>query len=401
MSIERKQKLSKKGEKERRQEARIKEEFQRCVDAMGVRLEIQRLPEDACAFLLKSRLPSPTVTVEVGDADPKRVKAIHDAALTAIDETDFVAEDGKKVSAPDFFRYCLVVRDVLEIVERKNWGGSVASQVKEASTRSKAFCDGIVADQLPEMLLNIDMALSAFTRIDTAIYWFDSRFARVENGKWLLSVTIRKTAAEKIRMCSDGEPRPAFRCGASYGINGLRWASLPARLFGDDSDKRYPVYVQSHAIRQLHDRVPIAGGEGVVHDCMWQSFLRPKMEVRDNGDRLIEYYFFQYKLGYFPVELIEDKVLVKTFKFLTMRGTPEADLLYKHKKLVRWDIERLRLDTLHTFVMTDVQEDPELRDLLTRCGCGHLLEMAIPEAQKSLLKGEARKIKDYLGMKLF
>jgi hypothetical protein len=400
MSNERKQKLSKKGEKERRQEARTKEDFQRCVDAMGVRLEIQRLPEDALAFLLKSRLPSPTVIVEVGDADPKRVKAIHDAALRAIDETYFLAEDGKKVSAPDFFRYCVVVRDVLEIVERKNWGGSVASQVKEASTRSKAFCDGIGADQLPEMLLEIDMALSVFTRIDIAIYWFDARYVRNENGKWLLTVTIRKTAAEKIRMLSDGEPRPAFRCGASYGMNGLRWASLPARLFGDDSDKRYPVYVQSHAIRQLHDRVPIAGG-GIVHDCMWLSFLGPKMVVRDNGDRLIEYYFFQYKLGYFPVELIEDKVLVKTFKFLTMRGTPEADLLYKHKKLVKADIERLRLDTLHTFVMTDVQEDPELRDLLTRCGCGHLLEMANPEAQESLLKGEARKIKDYLGMKLF
>ena len=161
----------------------------------------------------------------------------------------------------------------------------------------------------------------------------------------------------------------------------------------------YPVYVQSHAIRNLHERVPI-GDEGVVHDAMWHSFLSPKVTRNHKGEYLIEFRFFDYKLGYFVAEVIERSILVTTFLFLTMQGTPEAVSLFDQLRLRRPDIEQLGLDSLKNYLFTDLQKDPELASMLEACGCGHLLKLAILETEPVWKSGFARDVRKYLGMKL-
>jgi hypothetical protein len=83
--------------------------------------------------------------------------------------------------------------------------------------------------------------------------------------------------------------------------------------------------------------------------------------------------------------LYDDFVIVSTFLFLTMQGTPEARRLRRELGLTRTDIEHYKLDHLFTLALSDVGEDPELNTALARCGCGHLLGLLEPAQRFSWL----------------
>ena len=62
------------------------------------------------------------------------------------------------------------------------------------------------------------------------------------------------------------------------------------------------------------------------------------------GKYLVEYYLYDvHKLGYLVVSPIEGFVLVRSFLFLTMDGTPEGRRVRKHMSEAK--IKQLRLDT--------------------------------------------------------
>jgi hypothetical protein len=399
MKLGRKQKIKRREQRARRHDAKLKADLVRIFAAMGVHLDFDRLPGPVQLVLLNCRSAHPTVKVDFDGESPERIEDICWAVLDALDNTTFPSPSGQEVSAPDFVRYCIALRDVTPVIARRQWAGDLTCQMEEAANLFAEFCDRIVNDELSRILFAIDTALCGFSRLDSAIYWYTPDFSRGEVAKRYLTVTIHKQVAEMVRLTTDRGTRPAYRVGGSFGLHGRSWAGLPKRLFGVDSDEYFPVYIQDHALLRLHERLPLEGFEGEVHDNIWLSFVDPKLTVGPAGDRLVEYQFCGYKLGYFPVEVVDGKVLIKTFLFITMTGTPEARLLYKNLGLVRRDIEELSFDSIETFHNTDVLEDEELRSLLATCGCGHLLEMVTLEDPTLLKRGRARQIRHYLGMK--
>lgn len=64
------------------------------------------------------------------------------------------------------------------------------------------------------------------------------------------------------------------------------------------------------------------------------------------------------------------------------------------------DIDWLNMDTFDHFVRSDVAHDPELRAILTDCGCGHLFDLAKPGARVALLEGAAENTRKYLELPL-
>src|SRR6185369_8303135 len=88
------------------------------------------------------------------------------------------------------------------------------------------------------------------------------------------------------------------------------------------------------------------------------------------------------------------RLIITTFLFLTMQGTPEAQRLARKLKLRRMDIEYQRLDELETFLNTDLRNDPLLAELFEECGCGHLLRLNA--AQPPSEEGYARELRKYL-----
>jgi hypothetical protein len=108
---------------------------------------------------------------------------------------------------------------------------------------------------------------------------------------------------------------------------------------------------------------------------MVESLAEPVLVQQGPTSHLVEARFGRQKYGYFPVEVLPQCILVKTFLFLTMQGTPEAELLRSKLGLRRSNIEKYALDSYETLVLSDLALDPLLSRVLTECGCGHLLKL--------------------------
>ena len=399
MSADRKAKMKKQEERDRRQRAKWVETYDRILPLVGAKELFQGLPEPTREHIRRLRFPDPEVCCgdDLNRAGEREI--VREAVTQALDQFTFRTSDGHEISARDCFRVVFSLRAAINQLRVEPPDGSLSLLAAQTRKRLAAVFDELINEQLVFLFLNLDMALNEFTRIDTAIYWHEPKYERVGPGKGLLRIILHKSPPDRIDILHNGARRRAFRCGASFGPLGINWVDVPASLFGINESGDYPLYVQSHAIRNLHERMPI-GDDGLVHDAMWQSCSSPKVTQNHKGEYLIEYRFIDYKLGYFVAEVVEQSILVTTFLFLTMQGTPEAISLFDRLRLRRPDIERLGLDSLGNYLFTDLQKDSELVSMLEACGCGHLLKLARLVTQPDWKSGYARDVRKYLGMKL-
>ncbi len=99
-----------------------------------------------------------------------------------------------------------------------------------------------------------------------------------------------------------------------------------------------------------------------------------------------------------PYAILDDKVVVRTFLFLTMDGTPEGARLRSQLRLRRDDKEYLELDTFYAFVHSDLKQDPDLVRVLSECGCGQLFEVPMGASVDEEMKGYAAEVRKFLRM---
>jgi hypothetical protein len=399
VSTDRKAKKKKQEERERRQRAKWVEIYERVLPLVGAKELFQRLPEPTREHIRRLRFPDPKVCCaeDLNRADER--ECVRVAITQTLDWFTFKISNGHAISARDCFRIVFSLREALNLLRVDPPDGSLALLAAQTRKKLAAVFHELINEQLVLLFLYMDLALTEFTRIDTAIYWYEPKYDRVGPGKGLFTVILHKSPPDRIDILHNGVRRRAFRCGASLGPLGVQWVDVPASLFGINESGRYHLYVQSHAIRNLHERVPI-GDDGLVHDAMWHSLSSPNVTQNQRGEYLIEYRLCDYKLGYFVAEVVGRSILVTTFLFLTMQGTPEAILLFDRLRLRRSDIEQLGLDSLRNYLLTDLQKDSELVSMLEACGCGHLVKLAEAGTQLDWQSGYARDVRKYLGMKL-
>ncbi len=159
--------------------------------------------------------------------------------------------------------------------------------------------------------------------------------------------------------------------------------------------RRLPVWVQDHAFERLRQRIPAPSIEGYTHGTLFESLRHPRITANQgDGTFLVEYRWHDVRVGHLAVTVLEDAVLVRTFLFLTMQGTPEAAKLRARLKLKRRDIEWLDLDSFSVFLLSDMGKDPELKRIFDECGCGHLLTL-VPASGEPAMK-VADEVRKYL-----
>lgn len=138
--------------------------------------------------------------------------------------------------------------------------------------------------------------------------------------------------------------------------------------------KELPVFIQRHAANRLRERLseqPLAAA------MVSTTFIRESVEVLPHPDPadggfLIEYRFYDVRLGYFYARVIEGRVVLLTFLFITMIQTPEGRRLHDLLKVSVRESDWHGLLELRTFVTTDVWDDPVLRAALEMAGLGSL-----------------------------
>lgn len=140
------------------------------------------------------------------------------------------------------------------------------------------------------------------------------------------------------------------------------------------------VYIQSHAIRRMYERVDMVGVTSMHLDFFFSLLLAPP--IIENGNLLFPFKIGLHVVGYFQGNIIGGRILLRTFLFMTNDGTPELRRLKELAGLSKIDIKYLKIDTLRNFVYSDIQHNAPLRKLFEDSGCGDLFRLKFddPEA---------------------
>jgi hypothetical protein len=212
--------------------------------------------------------------------------------------------------------------------------------------------------------------------------------SRIESGLFVLRpdliergvVEVDHFPAQARSFTVDGQARPAYRSGAprliGHGAAAVVWDDWPASIFpGGTGSQTYPVYVQDHALRRLEERLDFPELNDIFRIGLSASLREPVLlPGRSAADHLVEYRMNGRRFGYLVARLLGNEVLVRSFLFLTMSGTPEGEMIRQHLGLQRKDLDYNRLDRWSTFALTDLGADAELVEMFGACGCGQLFE---------------------------
>lgn len=138
-------------------------------------------------------------------------------------------------------------------------------------------------------------------------------------------------------------------------------------------DDPLPVYIQRHALQRLDERLGLQANNVHAH-LFFSLYEQPINYVLGNGCTLIEFNMYEYKVGYLLTTFHDDKLVIRSFLFLTNDGTPEGRKLRQLTGLAKYDKKYLGIDKLSTFTAYKIHEDEELSILFHEAGCGSLLD---------------------------
>lgn len=138
-------------------------------------------------------------------------------------------------------------------------------------------------------------------------------------------------------------------------------------------DDPLPVYIQRHALQRLDERLGLQANNVHAH-LFFSLYEQPVKYVLGNGCTLIEFNMYEYKVGYLLTTFHGDKLVIRSFLFLTNDGTPEGRKLRQLTGLAKYDKKYLGIDKLSTFTAYKIHEDEELNALFHEAGCGSLLD---------------------------
>jgi len=134
------------------------------------------------------------------------------------------------------------------------------------------------------------------------------------------------------------------------------------------------VYIQQHALDRLKQRLDII--PGIMHFITFLIFSEktiPHHKMKDFC--LVEFRLSDLKAGYLLVRLIDAKLLIQSFLFLTNNRTPEGEKLKELVALEKEDKIFLEIDNLPTFNAYHFDKNERLSKLFTDAGCGSLLKL--------------------------
>jgi hypothetical protein len=194
-------------------------------------------------------------------------------------------------------------------------------------------------------------------------------------------ITIDTIPLELKQLQVDGEKRSTTRLSTVYYGKDEKAAlqHINIRLKTDNADDvgappPTPIYVQQHALMRLVERT----GFKVISYAMIQlniCVLLPVIHKLSGNRFLLEYTIEGLKVGYFLCERVDDYVLIRTFLFLTNRGTPEGDKLAQLTNLQKADREYLSIDNLSTLLGSDITENEAICKLFRKAGCQSILDL--------------------------
>ena len=211
-------------------------------------------------------------------------------------------------------------------------------------------------------------------------------------------VYLEKPETELLEI--DGHKRTVFQLGVFKKNTFIRITLTPEQLGMAGMLQQLPlnVYIQVHAIDRIKERI----GDYFMNTCyidIFTAILSNKPSRADDGGFLFPYLCAQKRLGYLKANQIGDKIIIRTFLFLTNNGTPEGKKLAALVGVQKEDKKYLGIDKLSTFINSDIETNETLKEIFTRAGCSSLFEMKKHQKEKPAHTIQcANYLSQYLGL---
>lgn len=173
----------------------------------------------------------------------------------------------------------------------------------------------------------------------------------------------------------DNKPRKAYLC---HSFNAINMSPIVIEKNAIKNICPLNIYIQDHAISRILERLKIKKSQmGNMFYNIGLSLEKPEITCKDGDSYLVPFYLHnstRLKLGYFLVGFAEDCAIIKSFKFITMGGTPENFNLKTKLSACKTDLEYFNLDSID-FLNSDIFDDPNLRSIFKKCNLSHLFDI--------------------------
>jgi hypothetical protein len=211
-----------------------------------------------------------------------------------------------------------------------------------------------------------------------------------ENPRMEFMCDIYGFPAQKFMISINGQKRPTFRLAKPIlsAKTPIIWLTADVSLLGKSyfgNKKTLDVYIQSHALSRLKERLDLLDQEAINY-ALWENTNDIKEFVTYHGYLLLPFKVFGIKTGYLVASVTDDKLLFRTFLFITHNSSPEGDRLRKLSGLGKEDIRYWKIDRLSTFVNLDVEKYPGLIQLFRKAGLETLFDLRNKEFTSDLMQ---------------
>ncbi len=308
---------------------------------------------------------------------------------------------GTKLTGRDFVTVYVACKFVVQFTYLKVMPPDVRAWMEKAGPILDGLYDQYLKAAMNAIGRGIMCPLCAHSQFESRIFQSTLEYAKSPSGKMETRVIVSTKPPESRQISFDGSTRPMYRVSKLFSGSELKWISWGRKELGFHHkpwmDKKLPVFVQSHAFKQLKARASLPGEEMYLEAWLGESLAEPVIMGRIGNELLVSFDVVEKRVGYLLVTLTGTLAIVRTFIFLTMEPSPEAQLLKEHLNLTREEVEWLGLHKLSAFTNTDMKNDPKLRHLMRQCACGHLFDL-VDSDHAPTPKAFAEELKQYIGL---
>lgn len=336
-------------------------------------------PNDYKLLIFARARPIIVVAGEGQSIPPKIIEAIQQLVNFYIKKVAMPAETSQKtVSIIDFYTtgltlsaYCSYLKSI--DVKYKNADQVIAlisNSNLELNNQFDILYDKLVDELFPFLIRTTNSFWDGY-------YSYQFNVSNSNDSVGLqYQIIVSQYEPEKQKFLLSDNVRPAFRIGWTFKDNAFEWIYLLSSELGIRSlpiDQQIPVYIQSHAIQRVFERL-----DCIHRDVLIASIyvsLRKVVCIKERDKFIIEFVILDVKVGYLSAVMIDGKLVIRTFLFLAFNGTPEGKRLEEYIGLKMLDKKYLKMDKLSSFMTGKLKENEKLRSIFERADCLHLVEL--------------------------
>jgi hypothetical protein len=384
MGLDRKKRLKKRGEKQARQDARKREVLDRVLSFVGITSVFERLPDPVIAMFLEQIGPGIEVQAAPGCEDDPDIKETRRAIAALVKQPLCSTLDGRdfELAVEDVVRgYDSVIEGIDFFIKMlRGEAGARQRQIRLLMEQAKGIADGLdpcwVHGVFDEVVYQIADEIERNYRVFGKLIEARLRPSRKPEGRPCSQIELKSHPSTRYHITCPTAQWHAYPVRRSFLFEGIRSVRWNCRKYGIEGPNiELPVYISVHAILRLHQRLPLYGYEWCLHGILYNSLARPVFFPQDVDEYLVEVRMGGLRVGYFVAKILPHAIVIKTFLFLTMTGTPEGQALRDKLGMSRGKVEEYKLDDFFTLIGSDIVHDPLLSKIMNDCGCGHLLSM--------------------------